>query len=352
MHLDKFILISLPLILLLNFIIIKNFKFFLLRRTVDNEFSKPQAFHKIPIPRIGGLLIFIFFNIPFIFFLEKNFLFIKIFTLGSFFFLIGFVSDYNLKISPNKRLFLMLIISIFLIYLFDIKVVNTQFFLIDSLISSHKIISMIFVCLCLVFISNGCNFIDGFNGLLAFHIIIILSILFFINYNNGNNEFLKYSIALLLISIISVLFYNFPKADIFLGDSGAYFLGVVTSLVVIELSSLNQTISPFFFACILFYVFFEVFFSFFRKIFFNLSPLRPDKKHLHMLFFIWIFSKVKDLNKANYLTGISINILYFFIIVPLLFNYKSEKFCKIYFFIMLIMYLLSYFFLRKKSEKL
>ena len=105
------------------------------------------------------------------------------------------------------------------------------------------------------------------------------------------------------------------------------------------------------FTKILFYLF--PFFMLLESFFINVYvTLRPDKKHLHMLFFIWIFSKVKDLNKANYLTGISINILYFFIIVPLLFNYKSEKFCKIYFFIMLIMYLLSYFFLRKKSEKL
>lgn len=80
-----------------------------------------------------------------------------------------------------------------------------------------------FVCLCLVFISNGCNFIDGFNGLLLIHIIIILSVLYFINYNNNNNDLLKYLITFLILILISLLFYNFPKAKIFLGDSGAYF---------------------------------------------------------------------------------------------------------------------------------
>lgn len=350
MHLDKFILIIFPLIILLNFLIIKNFRYLFLYKIVDREFNKPQAFHVKPVPRIGGFLIiflFIFFSI---FFFEKNFFLLKMFIIPFLFFLIGFLSDINLNIDPYKRLLLMLISSIFLIYFFDIRIAKTQFFFLDNLINSHKFIAILFVCLCLIFISNGCNFIDGFNGLLLIHIIIILSVLYFINYTNSNNDLLKNLISLLIFILISVLFYNFPKANIFLGDSGAYFLGIITSLIVIELSNLNETISPFFFACMLFYVFFEVFFSFFRKIFFNLSPLRPDKNHLHMLFFIWIFSKVKDLKKANYLTGVMINILYFFTIMPLLFNYKNAKFCKIYFFIMLIVYLLLYFVLRKKVK--
>ena len=351
MHLDKFILIIFPLIILLNFLIIKNFRYQFLYKIVDREFNKPQSFHTNPVPRIGGFLIFFYFILFSIFFFEKNFFLLKTFALSSLFFLIGFLSDINLRIVPYKRLLLMLIISTLLIYFFDIRIVQTQFFFLDNLINSHKFISILFVCLCLVFISNGCNFIDGFNGLLLIHIIIILSVLYFINYNNNNNDLLKYLITFLILILISLLFYNFPKAKIFLGDSGAYFLGTITSLIIIKLSNFNQIISPFFFACLLSYVFFEVFFSFFRKLIFNLSPLKPDKEHLHMLFFGWIFSKVKNLNKANYLTGLLINFFYFLSILPLLFNYKNTTFCKIYFFILLNIYLLSYYLLREKSVR-
>ena len=133
----------------------------------------------------------------------------------------------------------MLIASLFLIYFFDIKIIRTQLFLLDYFISSHQIFSVIFVCLCFVFVCNGCNFIDGFNGLLIIHSIIILCILYFINYQNGNTDFIKYLILFLLVSSVSVLFYNFPIAKIFLGDGGAYFLGVVISLIIIEISNLN-----------------------------------------------------------------------------------------------------------------
>jgi UDP-GlcNAc:undecaprenyl-phosphate GlcNAc-1-phosphate transferase len=351
MHLDKFILIFFPLIILLNYLIIKNFRYLFLNKIVDREFNKPQAFHLKPVPRIGGFLIFLFFILFSFFFFEKNFFLFKIFSITFLFFLIGFLSDINLRIKPYKRLLLMLIISAFLIYFFEIKVATTQFFFLDNLINSHKFITILFVCLCLVFISNGCNLVDGFNGLLLIHIIIILSVLYFINYTNSNNDLLKYLIILLIFILISVLFYNFPKAKIFLGDSGAYFLGTITSLIIIEMSNFNQAISPFFFASLLFYVFFEVFFSFFRKIFLNLSPLKPDSQHLHMLFFKFIFSKVKNINKANYLTGLFINIFYLLVIFPLLFNYKNMTFCKIYFFILLNIYLLAYYVLREKSLK-
>ena len=61
MHLDKLILIIFPLIILLNFLIIKNFRYLFLYKIVDREFNKPQAFHAKPIPRIGGFLILFFF---------------------------------------------------------------------------------------------------------------------------------------------------------------------------------------------------------------------------------------------------------------------------------------------------
>jgi UDP-N-acetylmuramyl pentapeptide phosphotransferase/UDP-N-acetylglucosamine-1-phosphate transferase len=352
MPLDKIILISLPLIILINFFVVKNYNLFFLHNTKDKEFYKPQAFHNRAIPRVGGFLIFIFFIFFISIFFKKDYFFFKIFTLASVFFIVGFLGDFNVKIKPEKRLLFMLIASFFLIYFFDIKIIRTQLFLLDYFISSHQIVSVIFVCLCFVFICNGCNFIDGFNGLLIIHSIIILCILYFINYQNGNVDFVKYLILFLLVSSVSVLFYNFPIAKIFLGDGGAYFLGVIISLIIIELSNLNQVISPFFFAGILFYIFFEVFFSFFRKIFSNLSPLKPDTKHLHMLIFKYVFYKVKNLEKANYLTGFLINIFYFFLIIPLLLNYKNMTFCKLYFLILINIYLLLYFFLKKKIIKL
>ena len=58
------------------------------------------------------------------------------------------------------------------------------------------------------------------------------------------------------------------------------------ALSVIQTSIANPTISPFYFCILLFYLFFEVFFSFFRKLIKEKkSPIYPDEKHLHMLLY-------------------------------------------------------------------
>ena len=345
MALDKIILISLPLIILINFFFINNYNLFFLKKSIDNDFKKPQAFHSKSTPRIGGFLIFFSLNI-FSFFFLRNFSFIySIFFLSNLFFLLGFLSDINFSKKPSLRLLFMLVFSFSIIYILNIVILNTELTFLNKLISSNKIFSSLFVCFCLLFIVNGCNFIDGFNGLLTIHLIIILSILYFINSQNNNIEYIKYLIFFLIIVCLSLLPYNFPKAKIFLGDSGAYFLGSLVSLIVIEMSNLNPKISPFFFTSLLFYIFFEVFFSFFRKILFNKSsPLNPDKEHLHMIFYKFIFLKIKNSVKANYLTGFIINIYYLFLITPLLFNYNNGVFCKIYFLFLVIVYLFSYLF--------
>jgi UDP-N-acetylmuramyl pentapeptide phosphotransferase/UDP-N-acetylglucosamine-1-phosphate transferase len=352
MVLDSVILISIPLIILINFFLVKNYNFFFLKKTKDNKFSKPQAFHLKSIPRMGGFLIYIFITIFLIIFYQKVYFFYSILFLGSFFFILGFIEDLNISIKPQFRLFLMFLSTFFLIYFLDIKIFNTQLSILNNLINNNKIISSLFVCLCLLFIINGCNFIDGFNGLLIIHSIIILGILYFINFQNSNVDYLRYFILFLIITCFSVLFYNFPKAKIFLGDGGAYFLGSIMSLITIELSNLNKIISPFFFACLLFYIFFEVFFSFFRKIFFyKSSPLKPDKQHLHMLLFKFIFHNIKNFEKANYITGLLVNIFYLFLMLPLLFYYKDKIFCEIYFLILLIIYLLGYLYFNNKINK-
>jgi|688.fasta_scaffold299538_1 UDP-GlcNAc:undecaprenyl-phosphate GlcNAc-1-phosphate transferase len=338
MYLYKiFLLFSLTIFI--TFLFIKNHNFFL--RFIDNDFNKPQAFHKTPILRIGGLIIYLLSLFVIFFFIKFNIFLFTIFTLGSLFFLIGFTEDLKYKMPPIFRLILMLIFSYLIVYYLNIEILNTQFNFLNNFISNNKFASSVFVCLCILFIVNGCNLIDGFNGLLLIHFLIITLILLFIDDSNDSSlrEYLKF---LIIINSI-ILFFNFPKAKIFLGDGGAYYLGINLSLIIIKVSNSNTDISPFFFASLLFYLFFEVFFSFFRKSILNRrSPLHPDKCHLHMLIFKSVFKKNNNLEKSNYLTSIIINSAYLIFIIPLILNYKNYFFCKMYFIFLIFFYFIFY----------
>lgn len=349
MGLDKIIFFF--LLIIFNFFLIKYYKYFFLKNIIDTDFNKPQAFHTQPAIRIGGISI-LFFLILFSIFIKNdgyNNYFLAVITLSIIFFILGFLEDIRITSAPLVRLFFLFFLSFVVLFYFDIHVLKTQIKFINNIIFANKFFSIIFVCLCLMFIVNGCNFIDGFNGLLIIHSLIIFTILYFVNIWNNNNLNIENFLFFFILILISVLIFNFPKAKIFLGDSGAYIIGVILAITTIEISNLNPKIPPFFFANLLFYVFFEVIFSFFRKIIVeNKTPFAPDKKHLHMLIFKFLNKKIKNTLKANFLTSLIINIIYFIAIIPSLLYYNDEFFCKTYFFLLIFFYSFSYFYFEKK----
>jgi len=307
---------------------------------LDKDFSKPQAFHKEAISRSGGIAsiisLFIFFGIYYLLF--SKILYEHIFVCTSLF-LVGYLDDIKIKISPNIRLILMVIFLIIFIIFLPIKIYNIDLIFLSSWMES-KIFSIFFILLCFLFIVNGANLIDGFNGLLTINLIIINSVLFFINLNNNQFEFSFFLTAQVII-LISFLLFNFPKAKMFLGDSGSYLFGSLIALNTIITNNLNPHISSFFFCILLFYLFFEVFFSFIRKIYQKKSPVLPDNKHLHMLSFIKI-SEIFGANRGNYINSTIINFIFFILVLPSIYFADNSLICKYWFFSLILIYTLFY----------
>ena len=255
-------------------------------------------------------------------------------------FLVGFLDDLKIDIRPSRRLIFMTLLLFIFIYILPIKISNIDIPLLVPFMSDH-IFSSVFVLLCFLFVINGANLIDGFNGLLTINLIIINIVLAYINMNNQNLEF---SILLIsqIIVLLSFLLFNFPSAKIFLGDSGAYIMGALTGLNTIITNNLNPSISSFFFCILLFYLFFEVFFSFLRKLIQKKkSPIHPDNQHLHMLSFYKI-SNIYGKNRGNYLNAIIINLFYIVLIIPGLYLLDNPLLSRYWFFILMIIYLIIY----------
>jgi UDP-N-acetylmuramyl pentapeptide phosphotransferase/UDP-N-acetylglucosamine-1-phosphate transferase len=313
----------------------------------DKDFLKPQAFHDLPVTRSGGVGAIISLSVFFViyFLLYSKILYDYIFISYSMF-LIGFLDDLKINIKPFKRLILMVLLLFLIIYILPIKILNIDIPFLMSLMSSH-IFSSAFVLLCFLFVINGANLIDGFNGLLAINLIIINIVLAYINMN----ENLEFAILLIfqIIILLSFLLFNFPSAKIFLGDSGAYLFGALTSLNTIITNNLNPKISSFFFCTLLFYLFFEVFFSFFRKLTQKKSPIHPDDEHLHMLSFYKISSNYGK-NKGNYLNSIIINLLYIILIIPGFYLAYDPDLSRYWFFFILSIYLIIYFRLYRLTK--
>ena len=307
---------------------------------LDKDFLKPQAFHEIPVTRSGGIAAVFSLSIFFIiYYLLYSKILYDYILISYSVFLLGFLDDLRINIKPLKRLIVMIFLLFLSIYFLPIKILNIDIPFLTSLMSNH-IFSSIFVLLCFLFVINGANLIDGFNGLLAMNLIIINIILTYINISNQNLEFSILLISQIII-LLSFLLFNFPNAKIFLGDSGAYTMGALTGLNTIITNNLNPNISSFFFCTLLFYLFFEVFFSFLRKLIQKKSPIHPDNKHLHMLSF-YKFSSIYGKNKGNYFNSVIINLFYLILIIPGLYFLYDPQLSRYWFFILLLIYLIIY----------
>ena len=317
----------------------------------DNQFKKPQAFHEYLTYRLGGIIIFSSLILIFLYlYFFKNIFLLEYISFCGLFFFLGLADDAKINIAPKFRLFIMIFLLIFLIIYnkFSFEKISLEY--LDHLMKID-IFALFFVCLCFLFIINGSNLIDGFNGLLGIHTLIIISILFYINLMNENYN-LTHILFFTGLAVLIFIKYNFPKAQFFLGDSGAYLLGILIAISVIKTSNLNPSISPFFFCILLFYLFFEVFFSFFRKLFFaRQSPLLPDNKHLHMTLYKTLLKKNKKKLISNYSVSIYINLFYILAITPGIIFMNDGLFCRYYFFVLLIVYTYFYKTLNKRVTR-
>jgi len=338
-----FILIIIIISNIFLILLVKNYKKKILNIFLDREFSKIQSFHKKPALKVGGIFIFFFIILVHQFF-RDSLLLRNIFYISIPIFFFSIIEDVKIKLNPLIRLVILFIIIFFCVKLFNLEIYSVQFYYLDKFLNNNQIVSFLFSTLCILFIINGSNFIDGFNGLLGIHALIIISILSFINFYLGNFDLLFICI-LFIVCLIIFLTFNFPNSKIFLGNSGSYLIGLILAILVIFTSQKTQyhKVYPFLFACLLSYIFFETFFSFFRKIFYEKkNPLYPDKKHLHMLVFSYFKTHVK--------TTLSINFFYILTMVVVLFFFSYPGFLKVLFILQIFFYVVFYLILLRKKN--
>jgi UDP-GlcNAc:undecaprenyl-phosphate GlcNAc-1-phosphate transferase len=133
----------------------------------------------------------------------------------------------------------------------------------------------------IVAITNAINLIDGLDGLSAGVSAIGIATIAVLAFLGG--KMLIFMISIILLgSILGFLFYNFHPAKIFMGDTGALFLGY--SISILSLLGLYKSVTLFSFlvpVIILGVPVFDTTFAIIRRIV-NKRPISsPDKSHLH-----------------------------------------------------------------------
>lgn len=316
------------------------------RTFIDNDLKKKQAIHFSNIPRSGGLLIFFVITIAIIFnyiYLKQNYFhFLPIIIL---IFILGLIDDYGVKLNPLLRFLILFFISFIYLTTFEYKLRTTGIGILDILLFKYNL-EFLIITICFLILINGSNFIDGINGNLTLHFIIILIYLFYCSYNSLDN--FNNLIIPLILALFPFLIFNF-KNKIFLGDGGAYLSGLIIGILVVEIMYLKPKISPFYFLILTFYLGSEVLISFFRRLWKKKSIVTADFNHLHSLLYSLI-KKNKKLD-AHLISSLTINLSFFCLVFPSIFFMNNLEMTKIYVFVLYCVYIFAYFFLKSISKK-
>lgn len=236
-----------------------------------------RKIHQTIMPRLGGLAIFISFMAGMIFLRPESPSFVAI-MLGCLIIVCTGILDDLFELSARYKLVGQLAAALTVVFGGDLQVnfVNLPF----GGQLEFGLFSIPFTIIWIVGITNAINLIDGLDGLAAGVSSIALITISGMAIIQGN-VFVVTVGVILLASTLGFLFYNFHPASIFMGDTGALFLGFAISVLSL-LGFKNVTFISFIVPIIILGVpISDTIFAILRRII-NKTPLSaPDKSHLH-----------------------------------------------------------------------
>ena len=260
-----------------------------------------RRMHKIPIPRMGGLAIFLGFIVAVLIFVPVDVKLRGILLSGVLILVLGALDDIlTLHAIPK---FLVQVIAAVIVVAHGCRIDQVfGWYLPDWL-------SYIVTVLWIVAMTNAINFIDGLDGLAAGVSAIsagAMLVVALLLVPRGDDAM---TAALLLAAVVGgclgFIPYNFNPAKIFMGDTGSNFLGFI--LAAISVFGLFKTYAFISFAVpflVLGLPIFDICFAVIRRVAKGQSPMHADRGHFHHRLIDMGFSQKQTVAIAYLLTAI------------------------------------------------
>ena len=236
-----------------------------------------RRMHNKPIPRMGGLGIFLGFIISFLVFGKISVELRGILIGAGLIVALGIVDDIKtLRAIPK-----------FLVQIIAAVIVVSHGCRIERLLGWEMPtwLSCVGTVIWIVMLTNAVNFIDGLDGLAAGVSAIsagsmMVVALFLVPETNSTLSALV--LAAILGGCIGFIPYNFNPASIFMGDTGSTFLGFM--LASVSVFGLFKTYAAISFAVpflVLGLPLFDICFAVIRRLAKGQSPMHADRGHVH-----------------------------------------------------------------------
>ncbi|MCF0123510.1 MAG: undecaprenyl/decaprenyl-phosphate alpha-N-acetylglucosaminyl 1-phosphate transferase [Ruminiclostridium sp.] len=240
-----------------------------------------RRMHKHPIPRMGGLAIFLGF-------LLSTLLFVPLTTplrgmlIGSVIIVIlGIIDDIHALPALPKLLVQIVAALVAVLHGNVIEVLSNPNIFSDNLYWVLGPLAVPVSVIWIVAITNAVNLIDGLDGL-AVGVATISSITMLVIAMLVSDNVVAMMMAALAGGCIGFLPYNHNPAKIFMGDTGSTFLGFVLATVSIQGLFKFYTIISFAVPFLMLGLpLFDTCFAILRRLSKGQNPMSPDRSHVH-----------------------------------------------------------------------
>lgn len=226
--------------LISSFVFTRTVRDFASRRGWVAAPSQERHLHATPLPRLGGVAIFISFGlsllaaagmahyVPALHSAFSGKTLLTILAPATLVFLLGVYDDLY-SVGPYVK-FAVQGIAATMLFMGGLRILN-----IPVLFGEHQLpwfVGLAFTILWVLAITNAFNLIDGLDGLAAGSALFSTLVAFVVTLLSGYSLVTVMTIAL-AGAILGFLRYNFNPATIFLGDSGSLFIGFVLSALAL-----------------------------------------------------------------------------------------------------------------------
>ena len=211
---------------------------------VDNP--NARRINKVPMPTAGGLAVFIAFSVSVLGFLPGIIKHLNVdgvyihyvlplVLAGGIIIVTGLIDDVK-ELKPLPKLCGILIAATIIWLWTDFRFDDFKIPFGGPLIHFPGWVSFLLTVLWIVAITNAVNLIDGLDGLVSGVSIISLTTMGIVSYFflHDSNIFLPLTIFILVVSIAGFLPYNYHPAIIYLGDTGALFIGFMIGVLSLQ----------------------------------------------------------------------------------------------------------------------
>lgn len=247
-----------------------------------------RRMHKQPIPLLGGLAIIVAFIITSIVMTRYHRLLWQILPGALIIVVVGIIDDKWVLPALPKLFFQCVAAALPIIVNPRILISSISGFNIFGIerISFGYFFSIVITVLWIVGITNAVNLIDGLDGLAAGISTIASISMLIIALIKMETDATEYGVAVLTAALaggcLGLLPYNKHPAKVFMGDTGATFLGY--TLAVISLQGLLKTYAAISFAVpllILGLPILDTAVAILRRLLHHKSPFTADRSHIH-----------------------------------------------------------------------